>query len=65
MTLLPFLGVSSLMNCRAFGRGFFLICAPGAASSPDRAPVPPRYSDIGPDRIDPAGESCFESKGRP
>jgi hypothetical protein len=24
MSPLPFLGVSSLMNCRAFGRGFFL-----------------------------------------
>ena len=24
LTPLPFLGVSSLMNCRAFGRGFFL-----------------------------------------
>ena len=23
LTPLPFLGVSSLMNCRAFGRGFF------------------------------------------
>jgi hypothetical protein len=25
MSPLPFLGVSSLMNCRAFGRGFFLV----------------------------------------
>ncbi|MBO9709306.1 MAG: hypothetical protein J7521_13955 [Caulobacter sp.] len=30
MPLLPFLGVSSLMNCPAFEPGFFLASTPGA-----------------------------------
>jgi hypothetical protein len=43
---LPFLGVSSLMNCRVLGRGFFLACRLGEAGG-NAGPGFPAASDAG------------------